>query len=137
MICGVSADKAESATDLDFATATASGKARAEIAKRLSVKLGTILKTFEDKYRKEVGGQRAVEMSGKINRAVSEIAKMQINGAGVVDTWISSSNNVYVAVSLDVKSAIAALKQNSAVSAEIKEEIDKKSDDLHKELSDN
>ncbi len=131
MFCGVGEHVIENRRQKSLAVEAATAKARASLARNLSARSESILKTYQGEW---ASGDKA-ETQGKTEAAVKEVAKMNLVGARPFDRFIGKDNIVYVLVALDQEKAKESIMNNNKLSAEMKATIDKHSSELFTELS--
>lgn len=126
-ICGVGDHPIASRRGLSMARSAAAAKARARIARQLSVRLETMLDVFTDEYAQGVEGEQ-VDIGQRVREGVREVAKLPLTGATPIDSWISSSDTIYVLVALEHARALDAVKQNSRITDAMRRTLDRNAD---------
>lgn len=134
MVCGVGQHPIASRRAMGLARSSAAAQGRARIARNLSAKVKTLLDFYQGEWAKGVEDE-GVDFEQRTREAVEEVAKLDLTGAGAVDSWISASDTMYVLVALDQDKAKSVIKQNGKLSNSMKESIDRHADELFDKLN--
>ncbi|MCK5779881.1 MAG: LPP20 family lipoprotein [Psychrilyobacter sp.] len=122
-------------TDLgfDFARKEAMASAREDLASQITIKVNNLYKS----YRSRIGLGEATSVDSSAENITKQVVNLDLQGASLVDTWISPEDELYVLLGVDneniAKSATAAISNpNNYGSQEEKTKI--KAADSQKEL---
>jgi hypothetical protein len=124
MVCGVGDHAIVNRASIGLSRRAAAATARSAIARNLSAQVNSLLEKYSGEYTAGDEAGSTGETEGRTREAIEEISKMPLSGAQVVDSWISSSDTMYVLVALDHDKAMDAIKKNAALSARQKAIID-------------
>lgn len=142
-VCGIGIHLVASARRMALANSAAQAKGMADIAKRLSAKVGEVVKIGEDEVAVEgVAGNTASDYQSSVDTAQKMVAEMELIGASPADTWISPNNNLYMLVVLDSERALDQIsklmdsqKSITMIDPKVRAKIKANRDKLLKDLS--
>lgn len=131
-VCGVGSVGGTRNTGL--AREAALGRARTEIARSLQIRVKALLKDYQATTTGgEQFGQAAADEQ-HITDTAKQVTDMTLSGTEMVDSWISSSGNLYVLARLDVEGFKDAVSRMNNLSENVRQAVIQRADKAFEEL---
>lgn len=121
MICGVGAS--DGTLNPTMARESATGRARADIAKKIRVTVTSILKDYQATTTGGAHYGTDADDEQHIESITKEITDMNLPGTEMVDSWISDNGTYYVLVALDVEKFKDSIHKTDDLSGKLKNAI--------------
>ena len=135
MICGVgSSDGTRNPTT---ARESATGRARADIAKKIRVTVTSIVKDYQATTTGGAHYGTDADDEQHIESITREITDMNLPGTEMVDSWISDNGTYYVLVALDAEKFKDSINKMDDLSGKIKNAIVERADQAFEDLEKN
>jgi PBP1b-binding outer membrane lipoprotein LpoB len=108
MISEVGSAPKNPGNDIGFQRNEAMGDARDNLARRISTKVGNMLKS----YKEASGAGKDASFDRNVKTASKQIASQTLNGTTVHDTWISRSGRLYILMVIETPKAVEAVEES-------------------------
>ncbi len=131
-VCGVGS--VAGTKNVSLARTAAIGRARTEIARSLETKVKAMLKDYQATTTggEEFGTAAADEQH--IEDVSKQVSQITLSGTTLQDSWVSSSNTLYVLVALDVETFNDSMSRMSNLSETIRKAVQERSRAAFEEL---